>query len=152
VHNNLGYNLLQQDRKAEAAAEFRKALQIAPQSQVARNNLGIAVASEPKEAVLQWQSVSDPATAHNNLAAVLIEQGRYDEARSELKIALGYNKDHAAALGNLLLISDLDGKPMSISNRPVSSRWKRFTSGLKHAVLGGTAEKPKDTAATTASN
>jgi Flp pilus assembly protein TadD, contains TPR repeats len=39
VHNNLGYNLLQQDRKAEAAVEFRKALQIAPQSQVARNNL-----------------------------------------------------------------------------------------------------------------
>jgi Flp pilus assembly protein TadD len=151
VHNNLGYNLLQQDRKAEAAAEFRKALQIAPHSQVARNNLGIAVASEPKEAVLQWQSVSDPATAHNNLAAVLMEQGRYEDARKELKIALGYNKDHAAALGNLLLISDLEGEPMSLSTRPISSRWKRFTSGLKHAVLG-TTEKLKDTAATTASN
>jgi Tetratricopeptide repeat. len=101
--------------------------------------------------VLQWQSVSGPATAHNNLAAVLMEQGRYEEARKELKIALGYNKDHAAALRNLLLISDLDGNPISMSTRPIASRWKRFSSGLKHAVLG-TAEKPKVTAANTATN
>ncbi|HUS07814.1 MAG TPA: tetratricopeptide repeat protein [Bryobacteraceae bacterium] len=149
-HNNLGYNLLQQGRKDEAADEFRKALQIAPQSEVARNNLGVAVAAQPAEALSQWQSVSDPATAHNNLAAILIEERRYAEARAELRIALGYNKDHPAALSNLLLISGLDGEPIAMSTRPAASGWKRFTGHLKHAVLG-TNGNPKDTAVQTAS-
>ena len=49
----------------------------------------------PREAVANWQSASDPATAHNNLAAVWIEKGNYPEARKELDLALGYNRAHS---------------------------------------------------------
>ena len=56
LHNNLGYNLLLQKRNTEAASEFRKALAIAPGiRRLARNNLGTALASQPKEAVLHMQ-------------------------------------------------------------------------------------------------
>ena len=79
LHNNLGYNLLMQKKNDEAAAEFREALQLNPASQMARNNLGMALAhsNATAQAVASWQSASDPATAHNNLAAVWMEKGNY---------------------------------------------------------------------------
>jgi Flp pilus assembly protein TadD len=137
LHNNLGYCLLQQNRKPEAAIEFREALKLNPQSTFARNNLGIALASEPKEAILNWQSVSTPADAHSNMAAVLIEAGQYTEARSEINLALSYNQQHSAALSNLRLVSQLDGKaaeinlPARTSKRFSRARkaWHRFWSG-----------------------
>ena len=136
LHNNLGYNLLLQKKTAEAAEEFRRALAIAPHSQIARNNLGVSLASQPKEAVLHMQSVSDPATAHSNLAAVLIEQGFYKQARTELRIALGYRKDHPAALSNLQLVSELDGQPFAVPAKAPKSKWKRFSAGMKKVLLG----------------
>lgn len=136
LHNNLGYNLLLQKKPAEAAGEFRRALAIAPHSQIARNNLGVSLASQPKEAVLHMQSVSDPATAHSNLAAVLIEQGLYKQARTELRIALGYRKDHPAALSNMQLVSQLDGQPFAVPTNAPESKWKRFSAGMKKVLLG----------------
>lgn len=139
LHNNLGYNLLMQNKRDEAASEFRIALKLNPKSVVARNNLASALAAAPesttkREAIAQWQSVSDPASAHNNMAALLIEQGRYPEARRELDAALGYNRNHSAALNNLKLISQLDGKPALIPIKPVRSRWARWKSTLRKAV------------------
>ena len=118
LHNNLGYCLLRQGRKEQAAEEFRAALQLNAQSTTARNNLGLALVGEPtadpKEAVLNWQSVSDAASAHNNMAVALIETGKYADARREIEIALSYNQQHSAALKNLRLVSQLDGKPAEI--------------------------------------
>ena len=123
LHNNLGYNLLMQKKSEEAAAEFREALRLNPASLVARNNLGLALAnSNAAQAVATWQSAADPATAHNNLAAVWIEKGNYAEARKELDIALGYNKSHPAALKNLELVSRLDGKPAAVAATAPESR------------------------------
>jgi Flp pilus assembly protein TadD len=136
LHNNLGYNLLMQGRADEAATEFGEALKLRPDSEVARNNLGMALAAKPKEAVLHWQSVSDPATAHSNMAALLIQQKRYAEARKELDAALGYNKNHAAALKNLRLVSELDGKPAAIPLKPARTKWGKFRSTLAKMVGG----------------
>jgi Tfp pilus assembly protein PilF len=136
LHNNLGYNLLLQGKGGEAAAEFRRALAIRPGSEIARNNLGLALASQPAEALSQWRSASDPATAHSNLAALLIERGRYAEARRELEIALGYRRDHAAALHNLRLVSELDGEPATLQARAAGPRWKRIVRSLGRAVVG----------------
>ena len=145
LHNNLGYNLLLQGKPADAAAEFRRAIAIDPRSEFARNNLGTAIASTPgadlNEAVLQWQSVSDPATAHNNLASILIEQTRYPEARHHLEIALSYSRTHAAALGNLALLGELDGQPASAALPPPATRWQRFASGLRRALGGSDAAR-----------
>ena len=116
LYNNLGYNLLRQGNDAEAAAEFRQALRLNPASRFARNNLGLALAGQNKtaEAVANWQSGADAATAHSNMAAVLIEKGNYPEARKELALALSYNKSHPAALKNLELLSRLDGNPAAL--------------------------------------
>jgi Flp pilus assembly protein TadD len=142
-HNNLGYNLLLQNRKTEAAAEFRRALEIDPSSAIARNNLGIALAGQPAEAVNQLRSVSDPATAHSNLAAVLMEQGDYEAARRELELALGYRKDHPAALHNLQLIAEAQGGGMTLPNGHNDSSWRRFVRTLGNVFLGAdTLAKP----------
>jgi len=141
LRNNLGYCLLKQGRKDEAAKEFRAALRINAQSTTARNNLGLAlVDSAPgnsKDAILNWQSVSDAASAHNNMAVALIEAGQYPEARREIEIALSYNQQHSAALKNLHLISQLDGKAAEIAVPPragsrlarMRSSWVRFWGG-----------------------
>jgi tetratricopeptide (TPR) repeat protein len=126
LHNNLGYNLLLQGRSDEAAREFRLALDLAPRSEVARNNLGVAIAGNGLEAVKHWQSVGGPSTAHNNMAAVLIEQGRLAEARKEINIALGYRPDNPAALHNLALVSQLDGLPATLPLNHPPSFWRKF--------------------------
>ncbi len=136
LHNNLGYCLLMQGRKDEAAEEFRAALKVRPDSKLARNNLASALAAKPAEAVSNLQTGSDPATAHNNMAALLIEQNKYAEARKELELALGYNKVHSAALNNLKLISMLDGKPASVPAKAPQKRWVRLRHAWARAVSG----------------
>lgn len=137
LHNNLGYNLLQQKRFAEAAEEFRKALALRPDSAVARNNLGLALASQPEEALREWQKAADKATAHSNLAAALIEQGRYAEARKELDTALSYNRNHPAALANLRLIAQLDGRPTTVPAPQLSrTGWKWWLVALWRGFAG----------------
>src|SRR5262249_2450080 len=128
LHNNLGYNLLMQGKNAEGAAEFREALKHNPASLVARNNLGMALARQDasREAVANWQTVCDPATAHNNVAAGWIEQGNYAAAGAELEIALAYNRNLAAALKNLELVSRLDGNPAAIPMKHGESGWGWF--------------------------
>ena len=111
-------------------------MKLRPDSEVARNNLATAMTETPREAVMQFQSISDPATAHSNLAVMLIEQGKYAEARQELDLALGYNKGHAAALNNLKLVSELDGKPAAIPVKPVSTRWGKFRTAVRKAMGG----------------
>ncbi len=129
LHNNLGYNLMLQGRPAAAIAEFRAALALRPRSEVARGNLAQALAADnPREALLHWESIAGPATAHNNLAAALIEQGKYAEARQELQAALTGGIPLPEAMHNLKLVSELDGKPATfeLSSKPgLWSRWGR---------------------------
>ena len=138
LHNNLGYNLLMQKKYAEAAGEFREALKLNPRSPVARNNLGLALANldETDQALANWQSASDPATAHNNLAAVLMEKGNYPNARKELEIALSYNNAYPAALKNLELVSRLDGHPATLAVKPAESRWQRWKIAFRRLFVG----------------
>ena len=156
LHNNLGYNLLLQNKPKEAGAEFQQALALEPHSQYAQNNLGLALAAQSAsgEALLHWESVAGPATAHNNLASVLIEQGQYAAARKELEIALGYQRDHPAVLANLKLLSELDGRDTTVpgtgtkNTRPVSF-WGRFRLSFEKVFAGN--PKPGTAADQTAS-
>lgn len=157
LHNNLGYNLLEQHKNAEAAAEFREALRLNPSSQFARNNLGIALAGQNQgsAAVASWQAGADPATAHSNFAAVLMEKGDYAGARKELAIALSYNSSHPAALKNLELLSQLDGNPATLPvtpSAPVGSRWQRWKTGVKKLFVGPLEDSPRKTAAESATH
>jgi Flp pilus assembly protein TadD len=155
LHNNLGYCLLLQKKNKEAAEEFRAALRLNAKSVVATNNLAAALGEgSPKEALERLQSVADPATAHSNLAAVLIEAGRYDEARKEIEKALSYNQQNPAALSNLALVSQMDGKPAEVKAavRPEKS-WSRMVR-MWRRILGDGApadRKPSDSGTLSAS-
>jgi len=146
LHNNLGYNLLMQKKYEEAAGEFREALRLNPASPLARNNLGLALASQnaTTDAVASFQSAADAATAHNNLAALLMEKGNYPAARKELEIALRYNSSFQPALQNLELLSRLDGNPATLPAKPVETAWERWKSGFKKLFIGPLDEPPKD--------
>ena len=138
LHNNLGYNLLKQQKNEEATAEFREALRLNPGSQIARNNLGMVLAQSnaPAQAVANWQSTYDAATAHNNLAAVWIEKGNYADARKELDLALGYNRAHSAALRNLELVGRLDGRIATLQVGSETTRWQRFGHSVRKLFVG----------------
>lgn len=140
LHNNLGYNLLLQQKPGPAAAEFQRAIELDPHSEIAHNNLATALAdqSRSKEAIAEWERVAGAAAAHNNLAAVLIEQGRYPEARAELQAALEARRDFAPALANLQLVAERDGNSATLPPVPPHvNLWKRFTSTF------GTVGAPK---------
>jgi Flp pilus assembly protein TadD len=144
LHNNLGYNLLLQGHAESAAEEFRKAIAMDPHSVIAHNNLGTALmfakSGKSEQAFAEWRKSGDPAAAHNNLAAVFMEQGHYPEARQEIASALQFRPDYPAALKNLRLVAAADGGPATPA--PAVARvnlWKRMTSGTprdKNAAAG----------------
>jgi Flp pilus assembly protein TadD len=148
LHNNLGYNLLLQGHPESAAEEFRKAIAIDPHSVIAHNNLGTALmfakSGKSEQAFAEWRKTGDPAAAHNNLAAVFLEQGHYPEARQELQSAFQFRPDYPAALANLRLVAAADGGP---ATPPLSTArvnlWKRMTSGIsKDKNAAGPGEAP----------
>ena len=133
LHNNLGFNLLEQGRAGEAIDAFEQALKRNPGSVVARNNLGVALArsSALSEAVRHFENVVDAASAYNNAAAALMEQSRYEESRRLLEAALDYNPKNPAALANLRLVSERDGRPVEVRLRAETSRWRRSVAWLR---------------------
>jgi tetratricopeptide (TPR) repeat protein len=136
-----------QNRVEDAEQEFHQALRLNPSSQTARNNLGLVLARKnaARDAVANWQSAGDAASAHNNLAAVLIEKGNYAEARQELQIALGYNRSLPAALRNLELVSRLDGNPAIVPGKTgETGGWKAFKR-----LFVGPLDEPRKAAAKT---
>jgi Flp pilus assembly protein TadD len=147
--NNLGYNLLQQGRSTEAAQVLESAVSRNRDNTLARANLAHALASkagapDATGAVAHWSVAIDPASAHNNMAAALIEQGSYENARRELEAALAIERQHLAAWNNLHLVSELDGLPATTAAVPVPGRWQRFAAFWKNA-LGAQAPSAQST-------
>lgn len=136
LHNNLGYNLYRQGRLQEARESLERALALNANSKTARNNLGLVLAALGRPALEAFRQVSDPATAHNNLACALIEQGKTELARRELESALGYNRSHPAALANLRLIAELDGQAPAVAVRAAERLRRGFWSRLWAIVAG----------------
>jgi len=137
LYNNLGYNLMMQGRKSEAAEEFRRALDLNPASETARNNLGWSMGDQPAEAITQFRQTADLAVAHNNLAAYLYEKGDLAGARKELELALEYRKNTPLILENLRKLAALDGAPIQMPRQEQHSFWKTFARGLKHTFVAG---------------
>jgi Flp pilus assembly protein TadD len=135
LHNNLGYNLMMQGRKGEAAEQFRKALELNPASETARNNLGLALGDQPAAAITQFRQTSDLAVAHNNLAAYLYEKGDLAGARKELELALEYRKDVPKILENLRKIAAQDGMPIQLPRQEKRTFWQSFARGMKHTFI-----------------
>jgi Tfp pilus assembly protein PilF len=157
LHNNLGFNLLAQGRADAAIEEFRRAVELDPKSDIAHNNLATALARSDsatkdtaREAIAEWSRSTGQAEAHNNMAAVLMDQGRYDEARAELSAALSMQPDLAAATSNLQLLAEKDGRPATLPMRASyagkrASVWARIfgrRSQSKSATVASQADVP----------
>lgn len=149
-HNNLGYNLLLQGKRQEAIQEFRRALDIDPRLETARNNLGMALLQEGgpgslEQGLEQMQAVSDAATAHNNAAVVLMQQGRYVEARRELEQALRLRPAHAPALKNLAILSRMEGQAPLFELQHSAAAAKPGHHGILHRlwnIIAGVESHP----------
>jgi Flp pilus assembly protein TadD len=150
LRNNLGYNFLQQGKLGDAVHEFKAALMLNSTSEAARNNMGFALArlGQSEDALLHWSSISGPAAAHSNLAAVLIDKGDLAGARKEIQAALEYDRHNPAAMRNLQLVAELDGRPASFTiNSNVAATkpagWARVPAMFGRLIGGESRTSPK---------
>ena len=150
LYNNLGQNLLLQKRYGEAVAAFEKSLAWDRRLETARNNLGVALVwnGEPARAMAHWRSLGGPANAHSNLAAVYMEQEKYQEARRELNIALGYDPSNAVAMRNLAAVSERDGRPAVLEPERVRGRagWARIAEAIRTVFVAQEEREKSDRA------
>ncbi len=112
--NNYGVALYKQgNKREEAIAQFRRALEIAPDLKDARESLAVALADESKE--LLDKEPNNP-TLISNYGIALYKQGKLKEAIDQLQRALELAPDLKDARENLALA--MGEKPNSSVNAP----------------------------------
>jgi tetratricopeptide (TPR) repeat protein len=95
--------LQKQGKLADAAAEYRHFLEIAPQSWEARSNLGVVYAQlgQFAEAVKQYREAltlrPGAVAVRYNLAAALYKAARFADAAAELEVVLKAQPNHPGA-------------------------------------------------------
>jgi tetratricopeptide (TPR) repeat protein len=106
AYANLGFAYELSGRTHDAEMAYLKAIKRDPANIVARTNYGLMLARKERfnEATLQLQTVMTRADVHYNLASVLEELGRREQAKIEYRKALDIDpqmadaKDRLAAL------------------------------------------------------
>jgi len=106
VYNRMGTELLKEDKPAEAAAQFRRAIEADPTHAGAHYNLGLAYERMgSKEAQAQFEKAiqlqPDFKHAHFNLARILMQKGRSAQAVAELQRTIQIDPKHVGALNML---------------------------------------------------
>jgi tetratricopeptide (TPR) repeat protein len=106
VHNRMGTELLKTGKPAQAAEQFKKAIEADPAHAGAHSNLGVAYERLGRpEARAQFERAielrPDFTHAHFNLARVLMKAGRSAEAIAELQRTIQIDPDHFGALNML---------------------------------------------------
>ncbi|HXR18426.1 MAG TPA: sulfotransferase [Steroidobacteraceae bacterium] len=112
----MGNALLSLGRADEAAASYRRALELEPAYAAVHNNLGHALLARGRlaEAMASCHRAleikPDFAEAHNNLGNVLLNIGRLDDAEASYRRALEIKPDFADAHSNLGIALRLQGR------------------------------------------
>lgn len=114
LYMDLGFIETQNGRNNEAAAFYRKALELSPDNLLALSNLGRALTglNQTNEAIAQYEKVfkidPDYEAAHVNLAVTMIKQGRLENAVTHLRKAAAINSENANTRFSLgLVLADL---------------------------------------------
>ncbi|HXN49238.1 MAG TPA: tetratricopeptide repeat protein [Bryobacteraceae bacterium] len=127
---------------------WRTTLARNPESWMAHNNLGLALAEMPgrlPEAMAEYQAAlrlkPDSAEAHNNLGSALSQIGRLADAVSEFQAALRIEADYSEARNNLgLVLAQMPGHAAdAIAEQQAAVRLKpnepRVHIALAHTLL-----------------
>ena len=138
--NNLAYNLIQQRKAEEAEKILREALRAKPSYELARNNLAMLYATQlakPDDALAHWKAISGPAAAHNNLAAVYIEAGKWVEAKAELEKALALRFQFPEAIQNLKIVAARTGGTveLKLDRDKRDSGLSKLAKAVKHVFV-----------------
>jgi superkiller protein 3 len=118
AHANLGVDLLDQGKPAEAEVALRKAIQLKPDYAEAHANLCAALYEQGKraeaEATCREAIRLKPAfaEAHSNLGTALFAQGKLAEAETAFRQAIQLKPDYAVAHNNLGIALRAQGKPV----------------------------------------
>ena len=155
IYNDLGFVLERQGMTDEAVEQYRKALELDPQSAAAHYNLGASLArsGELAEAERHFRSAlgrKPSAQSYTGLAIVLSRQGRVDEAVASLRDAIAADPDSPAAYDQLGTILAEQGKleeaaetyRVAIGRRPSAATHEKLSQILMR--LGRTDEARRE--------
>jgi Flp pilus assembly protein TadD len=133
IYCDKGYSLYLQRRWAEAEMNFRQVIALNPEHQRAHNNLGLVLAhdSRVEEAVAEFRKGGcGEADARENVALTMATEGRWDEARSQYRLALRARPNSPTARARLAEIDQLVARLGST---------KRTAPTLDHDLLTASA-------------
>ncbi len=99
LHNNLGYECVQQKRWAEAAESFQRAIELKPDFVRAHINLGLTLARLDRfdDALAHFRVGLPAPDAYYNLGLMLRGKQRYQDAVQAFQTALDHNPAFVAA-------------------------------------------------------
>ena len=150
AHVAQGAVLLSLDLNLVAAeAEYRHAVELAPQNAAAMNGLARLLSSlgrlDEATTLTQRAIALDPLRAglHQNLATYLIPLDRYDEAEATLRKAIELQPQAFYSYGQLALIQILRGKPgaaVELAKQETDPFWRTYALALAHFANGARAE------------
>src|SRR5438552_2768029 len=134
---------------AEAEAEYRRALELAPQNPVVTSNLAdlISTLGRLDEGVaLQQRAIAlDPlrSAAHLALALYLTPLGRYDEAEAAVRKAIALQPQDATNYMWLAVVQILrgnSGAAVESAKQETDPFWRTYALALAHFANGDRAE------------
>ena len=126
AYSSLGDEFRKKGDLTRALANYRKAVQIAPNYANAILGLGSALADKGDydNAIMYFEETlrlkNDPewmATAHNNIAVALRSQGKYDEAISHFQKSISLKPDSAQSRNSFAKALILNGNFDEVQKR-----------------------------------
>ena len=132
-----------------AEAEFRRALELAPQNPLVSHNLALLLTDlgrlDDAVALDQRAIVLDPlrSTVQISLAISLTALGRYDEAEVALRKAIALQPQSGATYKSLAMIQILRGKPaaaVELAKQETDPFWRTDALALAYFANGDKAE------------